>query len=79
MAGYLSTPAVPNAGELSVLLGAMVGSVLGFLWFNCYPAQVFMGDTGVASIGRAVGARCAGDTSGTVARRDWRRLRRRDA
>ena len=51
MADYLSIPHIAGAGELSIVLGALVGSVLGFLWFNCYPAQVFMGDTGSLPIG----------------------------
>ena len=46
MANYLNVPFVPGAGEMSVVIGALVGAMLGFLWFNCYPAQVFMGDTG---------------------------------
>jgi phospho-N-acetylmuramoyl-pentapeptide-transferase len=51
MADYLSIPFMPGAGELSIVMGAMVGAMLGFLWFNCYPAQVFMGDTGSLPIG----------------------------
>lgn len=51
MADYLSIPYIAGAGELSVVIGAMVGAVLGFLWFNCHPAQVFMGDTGSLTIG----------------------------
>jgi phospho-N-acetylmuramoyl-pentapeptide-transferase len=51
LAGYLSIPFMSGAGELTVLMGAMVGAVLGFLWFNCYPAQVFMGDTGSLPLG----------------------------
>jgi phospho-N-acetylmuramoyl-pentapeptide-transferase len=51
LAGYLSIPYIPGCGELSIVLGAMVGAMLGFLWFNCYPAQVFMGDTGALAIG----------------------------
>jgi len=51
MAEYLSIPWIAGSGELSIVLGAMVGAMLGFLWFNCYPAQVFMGDTGSLSIG----------------------------
>jgi phospho-N-acetylmuramoyl-pentapeptide-transferase len=51
LSGYLQTPFVPGAGELAVVLGAMVGAVLGFLWFNCHPAQVFMGDTGSLPLG----------------------------
>jgi phospho-N-acetylmuramoyl-pentapeptide-transferase len=45
-AGYLQIPYVPGAGELTVFCAAMIGAGLGFLWFNCHPAQVFMGDTG---------------------------------
>lgn len=55
MAEYLAVPHVIGAGELSVLFGAMVGAVLGFLWFNCYPAQVFMGDTGSLPTGALLG------------------------
>jgi len=55
MAEYLTIPQVIGAGELSVLFGAMVGAVLGFLWFNCYPAQVFMGDTGSLPTGALLG------------------------
>ena len=51
MAGYLTMPYMAGCGELSVVLGAMVGAMLGFLWFNCYPAQVFMGDTGSLPLG----------------------------
>ncbi len=49
------SPAVPGAGELAVLCGAMVGAGLGFLWFNSYPAQVFMGDVGSLSLGGTIG------------------------
>jgi phospho-N-acetylmuramoyl-pentapeptide-transferase len=55
MADYLSIPFIKGAGELSVVLGALVGAMLGFLWFNCYPAQVFMGDTGSLPIGALLG------------------------
>lgn len=51
LAAYLSIPYLAGAGELTVVLGAMVGAVLGFLWFNCYPAQVFMGDAGSLPLG----------------------------
>lgn len=51
MAEYLSIPFISGAGELAVAMGAAVGALLGFLWFNCYPAQVFMGDTGSLAIG----------------------------
>jgi len=53
---YLQLNYVPGAGELSVLLGALVGSGLGFLWFNAPPAKVFMGDTGSLALGGALGA-----------------------
>ncbi|MFH1264555.1 MAG: phospho-N-acetylmuramoyl-pentapeptide-transferase, partial [Planctomycetota bacterium] len=46
LAEYLNLPRLPGAGEMTVLGGAMIGGVLGLLWFNCHPAQVFMGDTG---------------------------------
>ncbi|MCA8999390.1 MAG: phospho-N-acetylmuramoyl-pentapeptide-transferase [Planctomycetaceae bacterium] len=51
LAEYLSIPYMPGAGELGILVSALVGAILGFLWFNCYPAQVFMGDTGSLPIG----------------------------
>lgn len=54
-AKYLAIPYVPGAGELIVFCGALVGAGLGFLWFNTYPAQVFMGDVGALSIGAALG------------------------
>lgn len=51
MADYLMIPYISGAGELTIMLGALVGAMLGFLWFNCYPAQVFMGDAGSLPIG----------------------------
>lgn len=54
-ANYLQIPYVPGAGELTPLAGAMVAAGLGFLWFNTYPAQVFMGDVGSLSIGGFLG------------------------
>jgi len=53
---YLEIPNIPGAGELAVFCGAMVGSGFGFLWFNAYPAQVFMGDVGSLGLGAALGA-----------------------
>ena len=53
--GYLGIPAIPGAGELAIFTGAIAGAGLGFLWFNTYPAQVFMGDIGALSIGAALG------------------------
>ncbi len=55
LADYLQIPYVQGAGELAVFCGAMVGACLGFLWFNAYPAQIFMGDVGSLSLGGALG------------------------
>lgn len=55
MAEYLHIPYIPGSGELAVVTGAMVGAVLGFLWFNCHPAEVFMGDTGSLPLGALIG------------------------
>ncbi|QWF71032.1 phospho-N-acetylmuramoyl-pentapeptide-transferase [Methylomonas paludis] len=52
---YLAIPHIPKAGELVVFCGALVGSGLGFLWFNAYPAMVFMGDVGALALGAALG------------------------
>jgi len=52
---YLNIFYLPGAGELSVFCAAMVGAGLGFLWFNCYPANVFMGDTGSLALGGGIG------------------------
>jgi len=54
-AEYLLIPYVPGAGELIVFCGALIGAGLGFLWFNTYPAQVFMGDVGALALGAALG------------------------
>ncbi len=55
-ADYLHIPNIQGAGELTVFCSALVGAGLGFLWFNTYPAQVFMGDVGALAIGAALGA-----------------------
>ena len=55
LAKYLLVPHIPLSDELAVVAGAMVGSCLGFLWFNCSPAQVFMGDTGSLPLGGLLG------------------------
>jgi len=55
IASYLQIPYVAGTGELSIFCGAMVGAGLGFLWYNTYPAQVFMGDVGSLSLGGALG------------------------
>ncbi|MBW1991837.1 MAG: phospho-N-acetylmuramoyl-pentapeptide-transferase [Deltaproteobacteria bacterium] len=55
IAAYLQLPFVRGAGELAVFLGALVGAGIGFLWFNAYPAQVFMGDVGALALGGILG------------------------
>ena len=55
LSAYLQIPRVVGAGELAVICGAMVGAGLGFLWFNSYPAEVFMGDVGSLSLGGTLG------------------------
>ncbi len=54
-ADYLGIPSVPGVGELVIFCGAIVGAGLGFLWYNTYPAQVFMGDVGALALGAALG------------------------
>jgi phospho-N-acetylmuramoyl-pentapeptide-transferase len=55
VADYLRIAWVPQAGELAVFCGAMVGASLGFLWFNAHPAEIFMGDVGSLALGGAIG------------------------
>ena len=52
---YLGVPTIPGAGELAIFCGALAGAGLGFLWFNTYPAQIFMGDIGALAVGAALG------------------------
>jgi phospho-N-acetylmuramoyl-pentapeptide-transferase len=54
-ARYLGIPYIPGAGELAIFCAAMAGAGLGFLWFNAYPAEVFMGDVGALALGAALG------------------------
>ena len=54
-ATYLLIPHIPGAGELMIFCATLVGAGLGFLWFNSYPAQVFMGDVGALALGAALG------------------------
>jgi len=56
IAAYLQIPYVRGAGEIAVFLGALVGAGIGFLWFNAYPAQVFMGDVGALALGGVLGS-----------------------
>jgi phospho-N-acetylmuramoyl-pentapeptide-transferase len=59
LAEYLQIPYVAGVGELSVFCAAVVAAGLGFLWYNAYPAQMFMGDVGSLSLGAAIGrGRC---------------------
>jgi phospho-N-acetylmuramoyl-pentapeptide-transferase len=55
IASYLQIPYVSGSGELTVFCGALVGASMGFLWYNTYPAQIFMGDTGSVALGAALG------------------------
>lgn len=55
IADYLAIPYVPGVGQLAIFCGALVGGGLGFLWFNTYPAQLFMGDVGSLALGGALG------------------------
>jgi len=52
---YLKIASVPLAGEITIYCGALVGACIGFLWFNCYPAEVFMGDVGSLPLGSSIG------------------------
>ena len=54
-ADYLRITNVKGAGEVTVFCGALIGAAIGFLWFNCHPAQVFMGDVGSLALGGAIG------------------------
>ena len=54
-AKYLNIMLIPGAGEVAIYMAAFVGALLGFLWYNCFPAQVFMGDTGSLTIGGVIG------------------------
>ncbi|MCG7753558.1 phospho-N-acetylmuramoyl-pentapeptide-transferase [Flavihumibacter cheonanensis] len=56
LADYLNIMYIPNLGELSIFIGAMTGACVGFLWYNAYPAQVFMGDTGSLTLGGIIAA-----------------------
>ena len=55
LSDYLNIPYLPNSGEILIVCGALIGAGIGFLWFNTYPAQIFMGDVGSLSLGAAIG------------------------
>ena len=57
-ANYLNIMYIPNIGELVIFISAMIGACIGFYWWNCYPAQVFMGDTGSLTLGGIVAVSC---------------------
>jgi len=56
LADYLNIMYIPNLGEVSIFIAAMIGACIGFLWYNAYPAQVFMGDTGSLALGGVIAA-----------------------
>jgi len=64
-AEYLNIMYIPNLGELSIFIGAMVGACVGFLWYNAFPAQVFMGDTGSLTLGGIIAALAI------IVRKEW--------
>ena len=64
-AEYLNIMYIPNLGELSIYIGALIGACLGFLWYNAYPAQVFMGDTGSLTLGGIIAALAI------IVRKEW--------
>jgi phospho-N-acetylmuramoyl-pentapeptide-transferase len=64
-AEYLNIMYIPNLGELSIFIGALIGACLGFLWYNAYPAQVFMGDTGSLTLGGIIAALAI------IVRKEW--------
>jgi phospho-N-acetylmuramoyl-pentapeptide-transferase len=64
-AEYLNIMYIPNLGELSIFIGAFIGACVGFLWYNAYPAQVFMGDTGSLTLGGIIAALAI------IVRKEW--------
>lgn len=64
-AEYLNIMYIPNLGELSIFIGALIGACVGFLWYNAYPAQVFMGDTGSLTLGGVIAALAI------IVRKEW--------
>ncbi len=65
LAEYLNIMYIPNLGELSIFIGAFIGACVGFLWYNAYPAQVFMGDTGSLALGGIIAALAI------IVRKEW--------
>ena len=58
-------PYIKDSSEITIFIGAIVGSGLGFLWFNTYPAQVFMGDVGALALGAAIGSNSSNSKAGS--------------
>ena len=77
LADYLLLVHFPPIGELTVFCGSLVGASLGFLWYNSYPADIFMGDVGSLALGAALGDRRHPDQAGTAALHRRRRVRAR--
>ena len=77
-ARYLLFPYIPGAGELVIICAAIAGAGLAFLWFNAYPAEVFMGDVGALALGGALGTIAVITRAGDRAVHHGRRVRRRD-
>ena len=65
LANYLNVMYIPNLGELSIFVGAFIGACVGFLWYNSYPAQVFMGDTGSLALGGIIASLAI------IVRKEW--------
>ena len=79
MSTYLDLAHLPNSQELTIFCASMVGASLGFLWFNCHPAEIFMGDVGSLALGGGLGIVAVLDQAGSAAGIYWRRLRHRGA
>ena len=79
LADYLLLVHFPQSAELTIFCGSLVGASLGFLWYNSYPAEIFMGDVGSLALGGALGDGRDSDQAGTSAAHRRRRVRARSA
>ena len=68
---YLNIMYIPGSGEIAIFMSAFVGALIGFLWYNSYPAQVFMGDTGSLTIGGIIGGICFVESLSGLLQRNW--------